>query len=357
MQYLLLQTRTAERTDPYKVAVPKGSGGFRARLHEGPAHRCPNIGPAGKLLTVALSKRSPRFSLHRNPLRIPTTSTGRHIYKANPGESGSCPTAGAGTAPGTSQIPGGTLARNAPSPGQRGAGRPPPLRLRAVPADGRAAAGEAPSSPHLPSPLPSLPARTAPAGAGGPLAPASRGTGSAARLGASQGAPPRGRVAAPRRLGITGSQGARAGSAVHRHHPSCPLPPGRRGGRCPSREPRLREARTGCSGDGDAGRDGGTRRPGWSPPPPRLGKRSRCQTTCSAAGEEGGVGGVKGGKVGARRGCRRGARKAGRNGVSPGRGRAGQAEGRLELRGGGEEAGKCPSPGPPHHQPHRNLKV
>lgn len=113
-------------------------------------------GPAGKLLTASPSKRSPRFPSHRNPLRIPATGTGRHIYKANAEESGSCPTAGAGTAPhrpGTSPKPRWDPAPKCTFP--RAARRRPsarprvprlPLRLRAVPADGRAAAGEAPSS-------------------------------------------------------------------------------------------------------------------------------------------------------------------------------------------------------------------
>lgn len=61
--------------------------------------------------------------------------------------------------------------------------------------------------------------------------------------------------------------------------------------------------------------------------------------------------------VGASRGCHPGVRNTGRRAVSPAEGEPGQAEGRLELRGGGEETGKCPSPGRPHHQPHQNLKV
>lgn len=213
MQYLLLQSHTAKRTDPCKVAVPKGSAGFWAwgQLHGGLAHRCPKIGPAGKLLTAALSKRSPRFPLHRNPLRIPTTSTGRHIYKANPGESGSCPTAGAGTAPGPSPKPRRDPAPKCPFPGaarRRPPVLPPPLRLRAVPADGRAAAGEAPSSPHLRSaPSPRIPGRRRGATRSRRLREPS-----AARQRFPGMRPPTGREGEQpcrRWLGITGSEGAR----------------------------------------------------------------------------------------------------------------------------------------------------
>lgn len=233
-----------------------------------PNHRC----PAGKLLTAGLSKRSPASPFTETRYGAPRQAPADIFIKPILGRATAAPQTGPAPPQEPPRNPGGTLPPNAPSPGQRGVGRPPPLRLRAVPADGRAAAGEAPSSPHLPIPSP-LPPRASPAGAGGRPALASRGSqaplGSGARRFPGM-RPPRGRAGVPEMARDNGERGGTgggsAGSAVHRHHPSCPLPPGRRGGRCPSRELRLREAHA-HGAVGVAAEKGVP--DGQSPPPPR----------------------------------------------------------------------------------------
>lgn len=178
-----------------------------------PKYRC----PAGKLLTAGLSKRSPRFPFQRNPLRVPTTSTGRHIYIASPGESHSCPTDGAGTAPGTSPKPRRDPAPKCTFPGA--ARRRPPARPRSACVRclqmGERPRGKRPRLLISPSPPLSLPAHPRPAQGGDPLSPvAGAKRRSAAGLGASQGCARReGGLACRRWLGITGSEGARAAGA------------------------------------------------------------------------------------------------------------------------------------------------
>lgn len=380
MRYLMLQSHTALRTDPYKVAVPKGSGSPRARgwggLHEGLAHRCPNL---GVLQDSSWRPGSSRFPFHRNPLRIPTTGTGRHIYKASPrGRAAAAPRPGPAPPRGPPQIPGGTLPPNAPSPGQRGAGRPParprlprlPLRLRAVPADGRAAAGEAPSSPRLGSP------RASPAGAGGRPALAGRGNKTAARQRGS--ALPRDAPAERGWLRITGR------------------------GEAPATSPRVGARAAPCVGITRAAPPwpggGARRRCQLSPPPRTRCRRGRPLTFPGAAAPGGARPGRRGGGPGRGgagqpehpRPCgpppageealtlpnhlfRRGRGRRDGGGVAwptrwcgkyeeawcPPRpeGEPGQKEGRLELRGCGEGPGKCPSPGPPRSSAAQNLKV
>lgn len=157
-----------------------------------------------------------------------------------------------------------------------------------------------------PFPLLSLPVHPRPAQGGDPLSPvAGAKRRSAAGLGASQGCARReGGLACRRWLGITGSEGARAAgvraapcTGITRAAP-CPrgggeaaaLPGSHGSGRRTHTEPSGWRPGRGC-------RTARAPRPRGRPARPRQGKRSRCQTTCSAAGEEGGMGAVKEGKV------------------------------------------------------------
>lgn len=243
-------------------------------------------------------------------------------------------------------LPRGSAAPAAPAPpacgacrwmGERPRGKRPPLLIS-------------------PSPLLSLPAHPRPA-QGGPPALASRGNraplGSGARRWPGMRLP-RARAAVPEMARDNGERGgAGGGECGQRRAPASPqLPPapGAEGRQLPFPGAAAPGGAHGAGGvrPGCGCRTAGALRPRGRPTRPRQGKRSRCQTTCSAAGEEGGMGGVKEGRKsvggGGLRGCHRGVRNTGRRGVSPGRGRAGAGErqaGAEERRGG---TGEVPEP-------------
>lgn len=118
-------------------------------------------------------------------------------------------------------------------------------------------------------------------------------------LGASQGCARRERGLPCRGwLGITGRERAGGGQRRAPASPELPPAPGAEGRPLPfpgaaasggAHGAGRVAARSGC-------RTVGATRPRARPARPRQGKRSRCQTTCSAAGEEGGMGGCEGRK-------------------------------------------------------------